>query len=121
MDTSSQTTYLYVLNKHFRKIAHPRDNSNRFGYQIELENVPSIDKLIRVTSDCLNNMGYSVFFDIGADEDMPTSKTVLLAAVDDSTYAWAEIHVSWFLPDHDALISMDFDQGNALAEDWYEE
>lgn len=111
---------LSELKQALPKKCSPRDTSNHYGYQIELENMT--DKLlIRTTSECLNKMGYTVFFDIGVVEDLATSKTTIIAAVDEATDAWVELYLNWFSSDNDALISIDANQGNVALEDWYEE
>ena len=99
----------------------PRDASNHYGYAIELENVPTTKKLIRITTGCLDSMGYSVFFGVDDILDLPDDGSFYLAAVDDATKAWAKLCISWFPAEKDGLITIDFDNGNALAEDWYEE
>ena len=70
--------------------------------------------LVKLTTDCINRMGYDGYLEGETDDNL-----FLIAAVDEP--AWVELTLSYYGSDRDCYIAVDARKGNVFLEDWYSE
>lgn len=90
------------------------NESDHYGYFISLEGVKSMADLVKLTTDCINRMGYDGYLEGETDDNL-----FLIAAVDEP--AWVELTLSYYGGDGDCYIAVDARKGNVFLEDWYSE
>ena len=105
-----------ALKQLLPKNCYPKNATNAYGHEIEIENVPSRKRIYDATVKALESLGYDIYNIRGQDDE-----GYELAAVKGDAFAKLLIDVGdYFNNGVICYIDIKCDNGNVILEDWYD-